>query len=70
MKFLVIALSMIVCGFVGASVLAIALVGTNVLLPGLGLVVSGSLIGFVAGAFFGALAGLLIGFFVSRILFK
>jgi hypothetical protein len=46
------------CGFVGVVVGAIAGSGTNVLLPGLGLIISGSLfLGIVYG-----LAGLFLGF--------
>lgn len=53
-----------ICGFVGALVGAIAAAGTSVLLPGVGLVVSGPLAAGIvvglAGLVFGAVLGLLI----------
>ena len=53
----------LLCGFVGVLIGAVAGSGTSVLLPGLGLVISGSLVlGIVyglTGAFLGSVAGLL-----------
>ena len=51
----------IIGGTIGALVGAIAAIGTNVLLPGLGLIVAGPLAAGLAGAGTGALAGGLIG---------
>jgi pilus assembly protein TadC len=61
-----IALCTFIFGFTGGVLLAFALSGTNVVFPGLGLVVSGALVGFVTGAIFGAILGLIIGFVISR----
>lgn len=53
----------LLCGFVGALIGTVAGSGTSVLLPGLGLIISGSLLlGIVygsIGAFLGSLLGLL-----------
>ena len=43
----------LLCGFVGA----VAARGTSVLLPGLGLIIAGPLIGAVIGFFFGSILG-------------
>jgi len=57
-----VAIGGLLCGFVGATIGAIVGSGTSILLPGLGLVVSGSLaLGIVyglAGVFFGSALGL------------
>lgn len=54
----------LLCGFAGAVIGAIAGMGTSVLLPGVGLVVAGSLPGAIifglTGAFLGSLLGLCI----------
>jgi len=59
-----VASSALLCGFVGALIGAIAGSGTSVLLPGLGLVISGSLVlGIVyglTGVVLGSVVGLLI----------
>ena len=52
-------------GGVGAVLAAIAAVGTNVLLPGLGLVVAGPLAAALAGAGAGSLTGGLVGALVG-----
>jgi hypothetical protein len=52
--------------FGGGVLLAFAMSGMNFVFPGLGLVVSGALVGFVVGAGFGAFLGLIIGYLVSR----
>jgi hypothetical protein len=66
MRTLIIAIFVFVFGLIGGVVLAIALNGTNLLLPGLGLVISGALLGFIIGVFCGVIFGLIIGFIVSR----
>ncbi|MDQ4123620.1 MAG: hypothetical protein M3209_19450 [Acidobacteriota bacterium] len=66
MRALIIAIFAVIFGFIGGIILAIALSGTNVVLPGLGLVISGALIGFIIGVFFGAILGFIVGYIVSR----
>ena len=51
-----IALCALICAFIGA----IACVGTSVLLPGLGLIIAGPLVGGLMGVIFGAVLGLFI----------
>ena len=70
MRTLIVAISVIVFGLWGGITLAIAMSGTNVVLPGLGLVISGALIGFVFGVFIGAIFGLIIGYVASRLIIK
>jgi len=51
----------VVCGGAGAIIAGIAAIGTNVVLPGLGLVVAGPLAAALAGAGAGGLTGGLVG---------
>jgi len=58
----------LLCGFVGAVIGAIAARGTSVLLPGLGLIISGPLAaGFIAGLI-GALLGSVVGLSIAAII--
>jgi hypothetical protein len=60
----------LLCGFVGALIGAIAGKGTSVLLPGLGLVISGPLaLGFAVGLI-GAVLGSMLGFFIAAIIIR
>ncbi len=70
MKFLLIFVGAIVFGTLGAIIGAIALSGTSVALPGLGLIIAGSLIGAVFGFIVGAIIGVIIGYIVSNKLAK
>ncbi len=57
----------LLCGFIGMLIGIIAGAGTSILLPGLGLIISGSL---VFGAVFGLLGiflGAVLGFFAAKI---
>ena len=65
MKAMIIAIFVVVFGLIGGIILAIAASGTNVVLPGLGLVIAGPFFGFVIGFFLGAIFGLVVGFAVS-----
>jgi hypothetical protein len=63
-----VALGALFCGFVGMVIGALLGTGTNVLLPGLGLIVAGSLVlGLVIGLA-GAALGSLLGLFVAVII--
>lgn len=66
MKTRIIPIAVFIFGLAGGIALAIALSGTNVVFPGLGLVVSGALLGFIAGVFLGAIFGLIVGYLASR----
>lgn len=60
-------------GFFGGGLLfgiigAIASVGTSVLLPGLGLIIAGPIIGFIFGALVGAIIGGIAGLIVGAML--
>lgn len=70
MRTLIVVISVIVFGLFGGITLAIALSGTNVVLPGLGLVIAGPLIGFIFGVLIGAIFGLIFGYIISRLFIK
>ncbi len=56
----------IVFGIIGAIIGALLLARTNFVFPGLGLIVSGSLIGVVFGFVLGAPIGLVIGYIMGK----
>ncbi|MDQ3132579.1 MAG: hypothetical protein M3Q99_17670 [Acidobacteriota bacterium] len=58
----------VLCGFVGVVIGAITGAGTSILLPGLGLVVSGSLALAVAFGFLGVFLGSMLGLVVAAII--
>ena len=58
----------LLCGFVGALVGAIAGRGTNILLPGLGLIISGPLALGLAIGLTGAVLGFILGLFLAAII--
>lgn len=60
----------LVFGIVGAIIGIFALSGTNIVLPGLGLIISGSLFGAVLGFIAGAVIGLVIGYIAGGRLAK
>ncbi len=70
MKAMIIAIFVVVFGLIGGIILAIAASGTNVVFPGLGLVIAGPLVGFLIGFFFGAISGMIVGFAVSKRLLR
>lgn len=58
------------CGFVGALIGVVAGSGTSILLPGLGLLISGSLaLGIVFGLI-GALSGSMLGLLIAAIIIR
>ncbi len=58
----------LLCGFVGALIGAIAGRGTSVLLPGLGLIISGPLAAGLVAGFIGLVLGSLLGLFVAAVI--
>jgi hypothetical protein len=58
----------LLCGFVGALIGAIAGRGTSVLLPGLGLIISGPLAAGLVTGFIGLVLGSLLGLFVAAVI--
>ncbi len=56
----------IVFGIIGAIIGALFLARTNFVFPGLGLIVSGSLVGAVFGLIVGAPIGLVIGYIMGN----
>ncbi len=58
----------LLCGFVGALIGAIAGSGTSILLPGLGIIISGSLALGIAVGLIGAVLGSMLGFFIAAII--
>jgi len=58
----------LVCGFVGALVGAIAGRGTSVLLPGVGLIISGPLAAGIAIGLIGVVLGSMLGLFIAAII--
>lgn len=68
MRMPIVALFVFVFALIGGVAFAIALSGINVVLPGLGLVITGAFFGLIAGVFLGAIFGLIVGYIVSRLL--
>ncbi len=58
----------LLCGFVGALIGAIAGSGTSILLPGLGIIISGSLALGIAVGLIGAVLGSMLGLFIAAII--
>lgn len=58
----------LLCGFVGALIGAIAATGTSVLLPGIGLIVAGPLVGGIVGGLAGVVLGSTLGLFIAVII--
>jgi hypothetical protein len=63
-----VALGALLCGFVGAVVGAIAGAGTSVLLPGVGLIIAGSLAGAIFIGLAGMVLGSILGLFIAAII--
>ena len=63
-----VASSALLCGFVGALIGAIAGSGTSVLLPGLGLVISGSLVLGIVYGLTGVVLGSVVGLLIAAII--
>lgn len=57
-----------VCGFVGALVGAIAGRGTSVLLPGIGLIISGPLAAAFVIGLIGVVLGSMVGLFIAAVI--
>ncbi len=65
LKLFLAATGALVCGIIGAVFGAVAAAGTSVLLPGVGLIVAGPLVGgFIAGVL-GVILGALLGLIVA-----
>lgn len=62
------AVGALICGLIVALVMSISAVGTNVLLPGLGLVVAGPLAAAALGALLGGVAGFTLGLVVGVVI--
>ena len=58
----------LLCGFVGALIGAIAGSGTSILLPGLGIIISGSLALGIAVGLTGAVLGSMLGLLIAAII--
>jgi len=58
----------LLCGFVGALIGAVAGSGTSILLPGLGIIISGSLALAIAVGLTGAVLGSMLGLLIAAII--
>jgi hypothetical protein len=58
----------LLCGLIGVLIGALAGSGTSLLVPGLGLIISGSLALGIVGGLIGAFLGSMLGFLIAAIL--
>lgn len=70
LRLLLVVISGLLCGFVGMIIGAIAGTGTSILLPGLGLIISGSLFLGIFYGLIGIFLGSILGLFVAAIIIR
>ncbi|CAN5272506.1 hypothetical protein BH20ACI1_BH20ACI1_07480 [soil metagenome] len=70
LRLLLVVISGLLCGFVGMIIGAIAGTGTSILLPGLGLIISGSLFLGVLYGLVGIFLGSILGLFAAAIIIR